>query len=193
MAAHRQRLNDMSTGRSGSKNEYWRWGMPGKHTRNDLKDFLRKRAFHHKQSEKLPRLKVLAERCDRGHLSYEAYNVAQLRQFVEDRGLKMKSPSKANKKQLVQRLENAEKLSDTFEDKREFPRFLELPPELILLQRTKGGPAALLSTTNLQVFSRAAGGNFGTILRTRHFQHFDDAVPSEHWRRCCQSPKQTFP
>ena len=120
----------MSTGRSGSKNEYWRWGMPGKHTREVLKDFLWKRAFYHKKSEKLPRLKVLAERCDRGHLSYETYNVAQLRQFVEARGLKMKSTSKANKKQLVQRLETAEKLSDTFEDKREFPRFLELPPEL---------------------------------------------------------------
>jgi hypothetical protein len=130
MAQHRQRLDDMSTGRSGSKNEYWRWGMPGKHTREDLKYFLRKRAFYHKKSEKLPRLKVLAERCDRGHLSYETYNVAQLRQFVEDRGLKIKSTSKANKKQLVQRLETAEKLSDTFEDKREFPRFLELPPEL---------------------------------------------------------------
>jgi hypothetical protein len=130
MVAHRQRLDDMGKGRPGLHDKYWRRGMAEKHTKDDLKDFLNKRGFYHKKSEKLSRLEVLAERCDRGHLSYEGYDVAQLRQFVKHRGLKMASPSKANKKQLVQHLEDADGLNDKFEDSREFPRFLELPPEL---------------------------------------------------------------
>jgi hypothetical protein len=130
MVAHRQRLDDMGKGRPGLHDKYWRRGMAEKHTKDDLKDFLNKRGFYHKKSEKLSRLEVLAERCDRGHLSYEGCDVAQLRQFVKHRGLKMASPSKANKKQLVQHLEDADGLNDKFEDSREFPRFLELPPEL---------------------------------------------------------------
>ena len=112
------------------QNGYWRFGMPEKHTRDDLKDFLQKRGFFHKKSENLARLPALAERCDRGHLSYESFNVAHLRQLVKDRGLQMTFQRKANKKQLVRHLEDADDLNDAVEDPREFPRFLELPPEL---------------------------------------------------------------
>jgi hypothetical protein len=130
IVAHRQRLDDMNKGRPGLQNNWWRLGMAEKHTRDDLKEFLRKRGFYHKQSENLASLEALAERCDRGHPSYESYNVAKLRQFVKDRNLKMALPSKANKKLLIQRLEDADDLDDATEDSRQFPRFLELPPEL---------------------------------------------------------------
>jgi hypothetical protein len=124
------RLNDIRRGRSGLQNSYWRFGMRGKHTRDDVKEFLQRRGFYYKDSEKLARLEALAERCDRGHPSYEKYYVAQLRQFVKNRELKKKLPSKANKKQLVQHLEDADVIKDAVEDSREFPRFHELPPEL---------------------------------------------------------------
>jgi hypothetical protein len=130
MVAHRQRLDDIEKGRPGLQDKYWRWGMAEKHTKDDLKEFLHKHAFYYRKSEKVARLEALAERCDRGHLSYEKYNVAQVRQFVKNRDLQMTLPSKANKKQLVQHLEDADKLSDAFEDSRKFPRFLKLPPEL---------------------------------------------------------------
>lgn len=96
----------------------------------DVEGFLAKRDFFHNKSDRLARLQALAERCDRGHLSYDSYNVAQLRQLVKDRSLERTLPSKANKKQLVQHLEDADDANDAFEDSRKFPRFLELPPEL---------------------------------------------------------------
>ena len=130
MTAHRQRLDDISKGCPGLQNKYWRLGMAGKHTRHDLKEFLQKRGFYHKSSEKLARLEALAERCDRGHQSYESYTVATLRQLIEDRDLKITSPRKANRKQLIQHLEDADDIDDEVEDSRQFPRFLELPPEL---------------------------------------------------------------
>ena len=101
MTAHRQRLDDISKGCPGLQNKYWRLGMAGKHTRHDLKEFLQKRGFYHKSSEKLARLEALAERCDRGHQSYESYTVATLRQLIEDRDLKITSPRKATRKQLI--------------------------------------------------------------------------------------------
>ena len=127
---HELRLDQIRRGRSSLQNSYWRFGMRGKYTRDDLKEFLHRRGFHHKKSEHLARLKALAERCDRGHPSYEGYSVAQLRGFAKERGQKTTLPRKTNKKQLVRQLEDADHLSDTFEDSREFPRFLELPPEL---------------------------------------------------------------
>ena len=130
MIEHWQRLEDISLGRPGLQNGYWRFGMPEKHTRDDLKNFLQELGFYHKKSEKLARLEGLVERCNRGHISYEACYVAKLRQLVKDRGLEMTLPRKAAKKQLVQHLEDADDRDDAAQGSRNFPRFLELPPEL---------------------------------------------------------------
>lgn len=104
--------------------------MPYETSTDNLRRYLVDNDFYYKQADKLPRLMVLAERCDRGQLSYEAYPVAELRRYAIDRGMYAAVVNQANKRELVQDLEYRDRVKDGANYRRKFSRFLDLPPEL---------------------------------------------------------------
>lgn len=113
-------------------NSYRRTGLPYPYTSTaeDLKIYLAEHQFSHKASDTRARLSMCAERCYRGHLSYDGQNIKKLRALVQSRGIKTHLQGRPNKKQLVKLLEAADDDVDAMESSREFHKFSQLPPEL---------------------------------------------------------------
>lgn len=108
-------------GPPGTHKNYWKLGTNPKSTIKGLKDFLDKHEFYYLDCANVSRLKALSQRCERGLLSYEAYDIAGLRRFAHDRGLQVSA--KAPESQLITLLEEAD-------NSQAFPKFLKLPPEM---------------------------------------------------------------
>jgi hypothetical protein len=114
----------------GLSNNYWQTDLPRLVSMDQFRYCLKKKGFYCRKTEKFSRLKVLARRCCRGHQSYDACSVKDLKTLIQSRGLKWQSPSKRD---LVQRLEAADDADDARDARKvtqKLHRFSELPPEL---------------------------------------------------------------
>lgn len=114
-------------------NRYWQTELPQMHGMDEFRYYLKERGFYHKTTDQLPRLQELTKRCARGHQSYDACGVKDLRALLQRRGLEPYGSLKANKRQLVRRLEVADDADDArnaMNATPHFHRFSELPPEL---------------------------------------------------------------
>lgn len=105
-------------------------GLPCATTEGDWKCYFAEHQFHIKSTDSPEQLEVCAKRCAKGLPSYGGHSVKKLRVLARDRGLTTLLERKANKEQLVQLLEAADDERDASEASREFPKFVELPPEL---------------------------------------------------------------
>ncbi|KAK3632385.1 hypothetical protein LTR56_016399 [Elasticomyces elasticus] len=110
MAWYRCRYNDI-----GTDLEYWKFDDHSHKSTADAKWELIDRGFFTKKS---------IVRADRGYLSYEKYEEAELRHFCGSRSLELAAESTVSKADLVAALEEAD---DTWT----FP-LMDLPPELRL-------------------------------------------------------------
>ncbi|KAK5726517.1 hypothetical protein LTR17_012640 [Elasticomyces elasticus] len=104
--------------------EYWKFEDHSHRTTGAAKRELIKRGFFAQKSIGRDRCIALLARADRGYLSYEKYEKAELRQFCGSRSLELATKRTASKADLVAALEEAD---DTWT----FP-LMDLPPELRL-------------------------------------------------------------
>ena len=108
-------------------NEYWKLKRPDdlrmtvRLSAQQLQDELESSAYFFYSSAAKPRLLQLYSRRERGLLSYEAYKIAELREFCSQRNVQL--ARNAKKAEVVSVLE-AEDENATFD------RFLDLPAEL---------------------------------------------------------------
>jgi hypothetical protein len=114
----------------GWPNSYWQTEVPHMVGMDETRYYLKKRGFYYKKTEKFARLKVLAKRCARGHRSYDAYSVRDLKTLIRSRGLKWQAPSKKNLVQCLEAADDADDAKDAMNATKKLPRFSELPPEL---------------------------------------------------------------
>ncbi|KAK4958199.1 hypothetical protein LTR10_004625 [Elasticomyces elasticus] len=110
--------------RGGAGLEYWKLENHSRKSAGDAKRELIRRGFSTQKSIGKERCIALLARADRGYLSYEKYEEAELRRFRESRSLRIVAESTASKADLVAALEQAD-------DVWTFP-LLDLPPELRL-------------------------------------------------------------
>jgi hypothetical protein len=111
-------------------NHYWRTSLPWAVTSDDWRRYLKKHHFYFKKSDNIAKLAARAERCARGHPSYDDRYLKELKALARERGLGRVLERQANYAQLVKGLEAADNAADALEASRQFPKFLELPPEL---------------------------------------------------------------
>jgi hypothetical protein len=111
-------------------NYYWRTGLSWVATTAEWKRYLGKHCFYFKKSDKVEKLAARAERYVRGHPSYDDRYLKELKALARERGLGRVLERQANYAQLVKGLEAADDAADALEASRQFPKFLELPPEL---------------------------------------------------------------
>lgn len=100
--------------------------MPYEISTDNLRRYLADNDFYYKQTDNLPRLIVLAEHCDRGQLSYEAYIVAKLRKYAIDRGMYAGVVNQASKRELVQDLEYRDRVKNSASYRCKFHWFIDL-------------------------------------------------------------------
>lgn len=112
---------------------YWQTDIPQMDGMEKFRYYLKEKGFYHKSTDQLPRLQGLTKRWARGHQSYDACGVNDLRALLQRRRLEPYGGRKANKRQLVRCLEVADDADDArnaMNATRELHRFSELPPEL---------------------------------------------------------------
>lgn len=101
---------------------YWMLGSYINRTVRELKEYLAAHDYRYSKGATKAVLIDAAGRCQRGLLSYERYDITELRTFRQVRNISPRSRPKTAP-QLARLLEKAD-------DEATFPRFLELPPEL---------------------------------------------------------------
>lgn len=111
-AEHWWKLKERKLGRTRSRRSCTEWKI------------LREKNFAFKRDANSEELARLCRRAERGMMSYYGRPVAELRQFCKQRGLRGTQDKK--KGELVVLLEDAD-------EEAQFPRFLELPPEIRVL------------------------------------------------------------
>ncbi|KAK3653233.1 hypothetical protein LTR56_004769 [Elasticomyces elasticus] len=109
--------------RSEEARDWWKLDDRQDVTRNDARSILQKRGFAHIKSSTKPRFVALLLRSDRGLRSYEKCSKAELLELCLAQGHARSDTRNVSKADLIALLENHEP---------DFPRFMELPPELRL-------------------------------------------------------------
>lgn len=111
-----------------SKKHWWKLQdvsfVQGSRQTSILRRFLRQRNFKFKRGLSPAQFVHMHSRAERGLMSYYALPVAELRKFCADR--KLLNHSGKKKEELIEMLEAAD-------EQCQFPKFLELPPELRIL------------------------------------------------------------
>ncbi|KAK4896599.1 hypothetical protein LTR27_005517 [Elasticomyces elasticus] len=108
-----------------SARDYWKLRCNSHLTIAGINNFLAGRNFGYNKSSGKLRLLALLSRSECGLRSYERNSKGELRQICQERNLALETSQSANKADLIALLE-------AFDDSADFPRFLELLPELRL-------------------------------------------------------------
>lgn len=104
--------------------------LPCATTVADWKRYFAEHQFHVKSTGNPEQLEARAERCSRGLPSYSGHSIKRLRVLARDRGLTTQLEYRVHKEKLIDLLEVADDERYASEASREFPKFLEIPPEL---------------------------------------------------------------
>jgi hypothetical protein len=114
----------------GWATDYWQTGLPRATIKSEWRRYLTEHHCHFKVSDNEEELKARAQRCARGHPSYDGHNVKKLKSLAQGRGLDKQLVRKLTKGQLVQQLEAADDEDHAMAFSRGFSKFFALPPEL---------------------------------------------------------------
>ncbi|KAK5688876.1 hypothetical protein LTS10_000855 [Elasticomyces elasticus] len=117
------RTDQWTYSQTSKARDWWKLDDRQDLTRNDARSILQTRGFAHIKSSTKPRFVALLLRSDRGLRSYEKCSKAELLELCQAQGHSPSDTRKASRADLVALLENHEP---------DFPRFMELPPELRL-------------------------------------------------------------
>ncbi|KAK3620857.1 hypothetical protein LTR56_023130 [Elasticomyces elasticus] len=108
-------------GSKAAARDYWKLGCRDAVTAAEAEAILIPRGFDFKPRTGVQRLRALLSRSDRSLCTFEHLTIAQLRQLCKDR--KLPVLSNASRDEFIAALEQAD-------DKKRFPRFLDLPPKV---------------------------------------------------------------
>jgi hypothetical protein len=112
-------------------NRYWRTSSPWAVSMDDWRRYLKNHHFYFKKPDNIAKLAARAERCARGRPSYDGRYLKELKALARERSLgRVLERQAATHEQLVEGLEAADDAADALEALRQFPKFLQLPPEL---------------------------------------------------------------